>query len=63
MSSSVFRRNAFKRKLKKLVQCETVVTKDDQNHQTDLDLLQDLGCDLLTGELLRRRVELQLVKI
>lgn len=31
--------------------------------KTDLDLLQDLGCDLLTGELLWRRVELQLIKI
>lgn len=30
---------------------------------TDLDLLQDLGCDLLTGELLWRRIELQLVEI
>ena len=47
----------------KLVQCATVINKDDQNHQTDLDLLQDLGCDLLAGELLWSRVELQLVKI
>ena len=45
---------------------QTAGTADEllQHHVlTDLDLLQDLGCDLLTGELLWRRVELQLVDI